>query len=104
VVKDDIDFYAHCVIKWGIKLGFWKKMGSSNAIGKTDITFRDCGADPSAKVSHDWWIWKTNQKMKKVGDLRGKDRNAEIGDVIPADSIVYRMRTGTYDFHFPGFE
>jgi hypothetical protein len=27
VVKDEVTFYAHCVIKWGVKMGFWEKVG-----------------------------------------------------------------------------
>lgn len=25
IVNDEVDFYAHCVIKWGVRLGFWGK-------------------------------------------------------------------------------
>jgi len=106
VVKDEVEFYAHCVTKWGIKLGFWETAGNIVDVGITDcILFKDSGdyGNPHVKISDDWWIWKVNKQQRQVGTLEGENCKAEIGIVISPDSIVHRMRTGEYDFVYPGY-
>lgn len=101
IVSGEVEFYAHCVTKWGIKLGYWEKVGNIADVGKIDhILFRDSGdyGNPQIKVSQDWWVWKVNEEQKRVGKLTGENQKAEIGLVINPESIVYRMRTGEYDF------
>jgi len=101
IVKGEVEFYAHCVTKWGLKLGYWEKVGSIAEVGKIDhILFRDSGdyGNPQIKVSQDWWVWKINEEQKRVGKLIGENQNAEIGLVINPESIVYRIRMGEYDF------
>ena len=107
IVEDEVDFYAHCVTKWGIELGFWTKVGNIQDVGNLDhILFRSSSddGDPDIKISKKWWIWKINEDQEYIGNLKGEYRNAEIGSVIPPDSIVHRMRTGKYDFVYPDFE
>jgi len=107
IVKGEVEFYAHCVTKWGIKLGFWEKAGNIADVGKIDhILFRDSGdyGNPQIKVSQDWWIWKINEEQKRVGKLEGENRKAEIGIVMDADSIVHRMKTGKYNGFYPEYE
>jgi hypothetical protein len=56
VIRGPVDFYAHCVIKVGLKNGFWKKVGKTFDVGKLDILFRssrDFGRD-DIKVSNRW--------------------------------------------------
>jgi hypothetical protein len=103
IVRGEVQFYAHCVSKWGIKLGFWEKIGNAS-FDQVTVWFRDSGDDPQIKVSNNWWVWRINEERKKVGELKGKYQHAEIGTVIPPDSIVHRMRTGKYDFVYPDFE
>lgn len=105
ISNDSVDFYAHCVTNLGIKLGYWEKVGNISDVGTLDILFRsseDFG-NPKIKISQNWWLWKINQEQKRVGKLEGKYQKAEIGSVIPPDSIVHRMRTGKYDFVYPSF-
>ncbi|MGV8094875.1 MAG: hypothetical protein AB2L24_23735 [Mangrovibacterium sp.] len=112
IMKGEIEFYAHCVTKWGIKLGYWEKVGNIADVGNTtNILFRDTndygskvGQEP-IKVSSNWYVWKINDnEFTRVGKLEGENRNAEIGIVINPVSIVHRMRTGKYDFVYPKFE
>jgi hypothetical protein len=101
IVKGDVEFYAHCVTKLGIKMGYWEKIGNLSDVGKIDhILFRDSGdyGNPQIKISQDWWIWKIDEEQRRVGKLLGDNQKAEIGLVINPESIVYRMRTGEYDF------
>lgn len=107
IVNEEVDFYAHCVTKWGIKLSYWEKVGNISDVGKTDhILFRDSGdyGNAQIKISQDWWVWKINEEQRRVGKLVGENQKAEIGIVMDADSIVHRMRTGEYDGFYPDFE
>lgn len=107
MVKGEIQFYAHCVTKWGIKLGYWEKIGNVVDLGNIPhILFRgtrDSG-NPEIQLSSSWYIWSIGEPFKYVGNLVGDYQNAEIGSVIPPDSIVHRMKTGEYDFIYPGYE
>ena len=101
IVNGEVEFYAHCVTKLGLKMGYWEKAGNIIDIGKINhILFRDSGdyGNPQIKISQDWWVWKINEEQKRVGKLTGENQKAEIGLVINPESIVYRMRTGEYDF------
>ncbi len=112
VVKGEVEFYAHCVTKWGVKLGCWEKVGKSVDIGRLDhILFRDtedyghaAGEEPIL-VSSNWYTWRVGGPFTDVGKLEAENRMAEIGLVINPESIIHRMRTGEYDFPFyPDFE
>lgn len=107
IVKGEVEFYSHCVTKWGVKLGCWEKVGNVGDVGKiSNMLFRDSSdyGNPEIKTSYNWWVWRVNEKQESVGKLEGENRNAEIGIVIPAASILYRMRTGEYNFVYPSYE
>tara|TARA_R110002124_G_scaffold239758_1_gene404914 strand:+ start:175 stop:657 length:483 start_codon:yes stop_codon:yes gene_type:complete len=104
IVKGEIEFYAHCVTKWGIKLGYWESVGNISDVGEFNVLFRTSGDNPQTKISRNWWIWKINEEQKQIGKLEVENRKAEIGSVIPPDSIVHRMQTGKYDFVYPEYE
>lgn len=101
IVKGDVEFYAHCVAKIGIKMGYWEKIGNISEVGKLDhILFKDTDdyGDPQIKLSQKWWVWKINEPAERVGLLVGENRKAEVGLVMDPESIVHRMRTGQYRF------
>jgi hypothetical protein len=107
IIMDEVEFYAHCITKLGVKMGYWEKVGNTNVIREYDhVIFRDSAdyGNPKIKVSNDWWIWKINHEQARVGKLVGPYRNAEIGIVMDPESIVHRMRTGNYDGIYPDFE
>jgi hypothetical protein len=110
ILKGEVEFYAHCLTKLGVKLGFWDKIGNITDIGEiNNIVFRDTndyGSKPGKQinVSQNWFIWKLNdQNFKRVGKLERENQKAEIGVVINPQSIIYRMKTGYYDFFYPGY-
>lgn len=105
IINKEIDFYAHCVTKWGVKLGYWHKVGNIDNVGELNVLFRSIGdeGNQQMKISQNWWIWKINENQRRVGKLEGENQKAEIGSVIPPDSIVHRMQTGEYDFVYPGY-
>jgi hypothetical protein len=107
IVNDEVEFYAHCVTQWGIKLGFWKKIGNIAEVGDLkDVIFRDSSdyGNPQVKISENWWVWSVNKEQRSVGRLEGVNRTAEIGIVFDAESIVERMKTGEYGGFYPSFE
>lgn len=110
LVCGEVDFYAHTVIKWGIKSGLWVKVGNVTFDENPEILFRgtkDYGTtvdQQQVKISTQWYVWKINGAFQQVGKLEGEYQKAEIGVVIPAIHIVHRLKTGKYDFYYPGFE
>ena len=111
IVNGEVEFYAHCVTKLGLKMGYWEGVGNiANTGNTTSILFRDTndyGSKPGEqiKISHKWYVWKINDNdFTRVGKLEGENRKAEIGIVINPNSIVHRMQTGKYDFVYPEFE
>ncbi|TAL67809.1 MAG: hypothetical protein EPN82_13295 [Bacteroidetes bacterium] len=106
ILKGEVEFYSHCVLDIGIKYGYWKKVGNIVDVGKINhILFRDSSdyGNPAIKVSNNWWVWKINDDQKYIGKLRGKYLSAEIGIVVTPEDIVTRLRTGKYDFVYPGY-
>lgn len=107
IINDEVQFYAHCITKLGIKMGYWEKAGNLPDVGQTDhILFRSSGdyGNPQIKISKNWWVWKINQQQKHVGLLIGENQKAEIGVIMDGESIVHRMKTGEYDGFYPDYK
>ena len=111
IIQDEVDFYAHCVTKFGIKQGLWEKVGNIPFTGTVDVIFRgtnDAGhklGDEPIKISSNWHIWRINDRdFTTVGKLTGENRKSEIGSVMPPFMIVERIKTGKYNFVYPDFE
>ncbi len=112
IINDEVDFFAHCVTKLGLKMNLWEKVGNTQEIGNTDdILFRDTndygvksGEEP-IKVSNNWYVWRINdKKFTQVGKLEGENRKAEIGIVINPLGIIELLKGNKYPVHYPGFE
>lgn len=104
VVADEVDFYAHCVTKWGLEAGVWNRIGNKPDFGKVDVLFRSSGdVGKDIKVSENWWVWKPNEQQQFIGRLDEKFKRAELGSVVRPTDIVHRMKTGGYDFAYPGY-
>ena len=112
IINGEVEFYAHCVTKSGVKLNLWEKVGNTAEIGDTaHILFRctnDYGSklgEEPIKISEKWYVWHINdEKFTRVGKLTGENRKAEIGVVVNPYDIVERIKTGKYNFFFPDFE
>lgn len=103
IVRDEIDFYAHCNLNVGAKYGFWEKVGNISEIGATDILFCDTidYGKPSVTKSDQWWVWKVGEDAKFVGKLEGENKEAEIGLIMNHERILKRMRTGDFGLNYP---
>jgi hypothetical protein len=112
IVNGQVEFYAHCVTKIGIKLGYWESVGNIDDVGNiTDILFRDTndygskvGEEP-IKVSNNWYVWHINDKdFTRVGRLTGEQRNAHVGIVLNPLGIIELLKGNKYPINYPEFE
>jgi hypothetical protein len=112
IVNGDVEFYAHCVTKLGLKMNLWEKVGNIVDIGNTThILFRDTndygskvGEEP-IRVSQNWHVWHiNNEKFTRVGKLAGKNRKAYIGLVINPLGILELLKGNKYPPFYPDFE
>jgi hypothetical protein len=105
IVSGPTEFYAHVFLKIGLKQNIWQKVGHSRETGRTNVLFRNSNdyGNPRIKTSRNWHVWNVNAPFQWVGKLKEDYQNAEIGVVVPPDSLVHRMRTGVYDFVYPDF-
>ncbi len=111
ILDDEVDFYAHCVIKFGLKMKLWEKVGNSNKTGELkNILFRGsrdsgCKSGEQIKFSTDWYVWKINDKdFTSVGKLEGDNIKAELGLVVNPYDIIEKMRTGSFRFFYPDYK
>lgn len=106
IVKDEVQFYAHCVTKAGLVQKLWTRVGNVQEVGNIEnITFRissDYG-NPEIKVSEGWLVWKINEDLVRVGKLEGKNREAEIGIIVIPEDIVDRIKYNEYKFFYPAY-
>lgn len=101
VIADEVDFYAHTILRWGITEGFWSKVGKNQNIGDTEnIIFRAFIKDDfNNHENRIWEAWYINKEIFPIGKLSKYYReNSDIGLIIPAEAIVGRINTGV----FPG--
>lgn len=104
LLSGDIDFHAHTMINVGVKQNLFHKEQNCDVFPDvTNILFRgtlDYGK--KVKVSNNWRIWHINDDdFTYVGNLTGKNRESEIGIVMPPTAIVERIKTGKFNFVYP---
>lgn len=112
IVKDEVAFYAHTVLRWGIELNAWYKIGKSTDIDTSvlkKVIF--CSAETikynfrtheikDVNPLENWYIWHIGRKMRHVGKLPKKYHNAAyIGSVMDFMSVLRCIKDGFY----PGY-
>lgn len=110
VVNGDVDFYAHCDVKYGAKLNLWEKAGHCSQIEDlSKVLFRGTrdygsGADGvRIDFSTRWYVWHiSDQDFTYVGKLEGEMRNAFIGLVFSVNGIVAMLDGKKYLQAYPG--
>lgn len=99
VVKDEVYFYAHTILKFGIYYNIWYKVGKHHYIGNPcDICFRmynDIG-NPQMTKSYRWVIWKINQEQHFIGELSEEYKQMDLGIVLTYEDIVSKIKTGKF--------
>ncbi|MBD5196515.1 MAG: hypothetical protein HDS89_03565 [Bacteroidales bacterium] len=109
IVNDDIAFYSHAILKFGVDEGAWSKIGNTNETGEKAIdrvTFLQRTYN-TANVRHFddwWWAWHINEEMeyKPESELKLRD-SVELGSVMTYTDIVFRLFSGYYPFTNPVF-
>lgn len=111
IVKDEVEFYAHCVTKLGLKMSLWESVGNITEIGDTSaILFKDTndygtkvGEEP-IKVSKNWYVWHINDKdFNRVGKLKGENRLAYTGIIMNPLGIIELLKGNKYPINYPSF-
>ena len=101
IVNGEIDFYAHAMLRLGVKVGAWEKVGKSSNVGDIENVYFRCHDDvgfynPNLKKSHRWYVWRINQPFVFIGDLTDEYRKYGIGALFPYTQILYRIQHGRY--------
>jgi len=112
IVSGEVEFYAHCVTKLGLKMNLWKKVGNTNEVGNTtDILFRDTNdygskvGEKPIRVSQNWHVWRINDKdFTRIGKLDGENKKAYIGIVMNPLGIMEILKGNKYPINYPDFE
>ncbi len=111
IVKDEILFYAHTILKFGVEFEAWYKVGKSNELGLNNLNkiiwgtvFQyknhfNYGTHIIKEINplENWTIWEVNNKSINVGILPKKYYDLiENGIVISYSSILERIKYGYY--------
>ena len=106
ILSNPINFHAHILLKLGMKLGLWTKVGNAPPPSQIDVIFRgtnDYIAPKRIDVSHRWYVWRINEPFLHVGFLETQYQNSEIGVVYAAYLIPERMKSGLNTLVYPGY-
>lgn len=109
IINGEVDLYAHCVTKLGVKMGLWEKSGNEPDIGNiTNIVFRGAadyarkvGEEP-IKISEKWYVWKINDSnFTRIGKLNGEYKKAHIGLVMNPNGIIELVKGNKCPSNYP---
>ena len=99
IVRDDVHFSAHTILRPGLNEGAWYKVGSNKEVGDVDnimfSLFQDVNfADK--KKSYSWYIWRINQRTEYIGEMKEEYKKYDRGWVYSYINIVEKIRTGHF--------
>ncbi|WP_289158917.1 hypothetical protein [uncultured Muribaculum sp.] len=112
IVRDEVLFYAHTVLKFGIQDGVWSKVGKSNELGLAGLhnlyfglaDEEDANLNPIDPLKN-WRIWKVNENWIYIGEL---DEHiiplVEYGAIFPWKLINQRIKLGYNSLCIPEYE
>jgi hypothetical protein len=99
------DFYAHVMIKVGIKFGSWKKYSFETNSVSDDVWYRDSPdyGNPDIKVTEKWWLWQANKPRRLHNISTIELLKSHIGIVISSDQIIKRLECESFQFFYPKY-
>lgn len=110
IVKDEVAFFAHTILKFGIEFGAWYKIGKSADIGEEALSKVIFGCAQDSKFISvtkveivdpltNWFIWNINGPDINIGKLPKKLHDIlEVGAVKSYLDILHRMKYGYYSY------
>lgn len=111
IVKDEVEFYAHTILKFGIVFNAWYKVGTSKNIGDEykEALFGDISPiiyqKPDINPAEIWVISKINNPHIFVGRLNNEyKKKITMGGVIPYVDIINRLKLGYYKYKILGWK
>lgn len=104
IIKDEVEFYAHTVLRAGIMYNAWYKVGKAKELGDFSHVIFRCDMDiDKVERSVNWVVWHINEPMIHVRELPEKYYSAELGSVKPYVDIVNRLKFGKYLYYTPKY-
>jgi hypothetical protein len=105
IQSSGVDFYAHVLIKAGIKHNLWKKYSQIDTQSLDDVWFRDSPdyGHPSIKITDKWWLWQANSSRQLFNKSTHELLISHVGIVISPDQILKRLETGSFQFFYPKY-
>ena len=93
IVNGEIDFYAHAILRVGIKQGLWNKIGNSKDLG--------CIENVGFKMLYDskdtkWYVWKINEPIIYHRELPKECKDYNWGWVYAGVNIIQKIKDGYY--------
>ena len=97
IVKDEVYFYAHTILRFGILYNAWYIVGKNSNVGNPDeILFRWTYDVGPIKKSYNWHFWKINQESQFIGEMCEKYAHVDLGIVLTYEDIVSKIKTGKF--------
>lgn len=91
IVNDEVSFYAHAMLKVGIEMGAWYKVGNHKDVGDVkSVGFK--------LFSYEWYVWNISCPYVFVHKLNDEQKRYDWGPVYPYFAIIEKIRTGTNSF------
>ncbi len=110
IIDDEVDFYAHTILRRGIEDGAWYKIGKDRDLSSIDfkeIIFADTESEDAEMINGDivvkelnplenWRIWEIGGNMKYVGEppVREECKVEIVSGVLPYRIIIDRIKYG----------
>ena len=115
IVRDEVEFYAHTILKFGIESNAWHKIGTSKNIGEEykEALFGDAHQYIYPTVydmikvnpSENWTVWRINEPPILQGKLSKEYINKiNVGGVISYIDIINRLKFGYYKYKILGWK
>ncbi|MCM1490773.1 MAG: immunity 26/phosphotriesterase HocA family protein [Muribaculum sp.] len=115
IVKDDVMFYAHTVLRAGIEENAWYKVGKTKSVDEKQVreviwgycreTLYNDGEIIKVNPLKHWVIWKIGYEFVEIGDIPTVYRNKlEYGSILSYVNIVSRIRLGYYTYASPVYD
>ena len=104
VVNDDVSFFAHTMLKVGLKQNLWTKVGKSKNLGDLDqVLFRTTSDwTPYRLKAYRWWVGGINQEYEMIGELTEEyKKKPHFGWVMRPIDIVEKIEFGDYQVKLP---